>query len=64
MCKQVSVNGINFGLMAIFGSKARGPDSRAQSGFKAKNFVGKLIVVPDSKWPPTTTKYSEREDYD
>ena len=23
---------------------------RAQSDFKAKNFVGKLVVVPDSKW--------------
>lgn len=27
---------------------------RAQSDFKAKNFVGKLVVVPDSKWHEAT----------
>ena len=27
---------------------------RAQSDFKAKNFVGKLVVVPDSKWTAVT----------
>ena len=28
---------------------------RAQSDFKAKNFVGKLVVVPDSKWDEMST---------
>jgi NADPH:quinone reductase-like Zn-dependent oxidoreductase len=27
---------------------------RAQSDFKAKSFVGKLVVVPDSRWAGAT----------
>ena len=27
---------------------------RAQREFKAKQFVGKLVVVPDSKWDEAT----------
>ena len=52
-------------LKALVGGVYRLSDlHRAQSDFKAKTFVGKLVVVPDSKWPPAVTLYSEREDGD
>ena len=39
-------------LKALVGGVYRLSDlHRAQSDFKAKTFVGKLVVVPDSKWP-------------
>ncbi len=53
------------GLKAPVGGVYRLSDlHRAQSDFKAKTFVGKLVVVPDSKWTAAETTYSERQDCD
>ena len=42
-------------LKALVGGVYRLSDlHRAQADFKAKNFVGKLVVVPDSKWQAMT----------
>ena len=42
-------------LKALVGGVYRLSDlHRAQADFKAKNFVGKLVVVPDSKWDAMT----------